>query len=542
MGLRAVVAGALLLLAGCVSPDSQVVPAVTPEVEAAPTPSPVTAPRTATVFGCPVQTLIPQASRETCGGRVISQLFSGLVELDPVSGQPELLVAEAITSEDAQQWTIRLADGWRFHDGEPVTATSFVNAWNLAANPDHGLRSRDLFADIAGFEAVASGERTNLSGLEVVDDLTMVVTLDRPFAPFLAKLSDAAFAPLPSIAYEDLDAFGRAPIGNGRFRLVSFDPEREIRLQRFDDWAGQHPAQLDEVSYLIYAGNAALETAYLDVRAGALDVLETIPATRRMRVDEDFGTRVLRAPTSSFAFLGMPVDDDGPLGSTDVRRALSLAIDRQQIIDDVLGGGMVAAASLIPPVLEAHRADACDVCRFDPDEARALLDAGGGWEGPMTVAYSTGGDAETWLEAIATYWREELGISDVRFEALELAAFVRRLEERTVEGPFSLRWSLSYLSPEYALSELYRSTGGANFFGYANPAFDVALDEANAADANDASLRYREAEDLVLADMPAIPLWYASTTAVYSDRVEGVVIDARGYLRVELLNVANGPR
>lgn len=492
----------------------------------------------ATVFGCPIHTLVPHDSRETCGGRIVGQLFSGLVELDADSGEPRLLVADEIVSDDAQTWRISLSEGWTFHDGESVTASSFVDAWTFAANPANGMRNRDFYADIVGYEALVSGESDHLSGLQILDDMSIEVTLQRPFAPFLAKLSDAAFLPLPSIAYEDLDAFARAPVGNGRFELVTFDPDREVRLRRFDEWAGKDPAHLRDVIYLIYAGNAAAETAYLDVRAGALDVLEAIPAEYRFRVDDDFGSRVLRSPTSSFAFLGLPLHSETPLQHVQVRQALSLAIDRQQIIDDVLGGGMQPAGSLIPPVLEAHRPDACASCTFDPQRARELLADAGGWEGPMTVYHTAGAGMDAWTEAIAAYWREELGIAEIGFETMDLAAYVRVLEEGEVAGPFSLRWSLSYLSPEYAMSELYRTTGGANFFGYVNAAFDDALDEANAADPRDASRQYQAAEDIVLADLPVIPLWYASTTTVHAERVTDVTIDARGYLRVERLRIA----
>ncbi|MEX0592753.1 MAG: ABC transporter substrate-binding protein, partial [Nitriliruptoraceae bacterium] len=433
----AAVAVVAMLAAGC-SPTStrQVVPpAAEPDgQESSEVPTDDVNGGTATVFGCPVQTLIPQHSRETCGGRIVAQVFSGLVELDAHSGQSELLVASSIETEDSQTWTITVSDGWTFHDGESVTGASFVDAWNFAADPANQMRNRDFFADIVGYDELAAGEATRLRGLEIIDPMTIEVTLIEPFAPFFAKLSDAAFLPLPSIAYEDLDAFSRAPVGNGRFELVSFDPDREAVLRRYNDWAGAEPAHLREATFLIYAGNAAVETAYLDVRAGALDVLESIPPGYRLNVDDDFGNRVVRSPTSSFAFLGLPLyapEFDDRLG---LRQALSLAIDRRQIIDDILGGGMQPATGLIPPVLDAHRPHACQVCDFDPGLARALLADAGGWDGPLTLHHSTGGGAEAWLEAIAAYWRQELDITDIRFESMELASYLRVLEEREIHG------------------------------------------------------------------------------------------------------------
>jgi oligopeptide transport system substrate-binding protein len=532
---RGVAALALAVaVASCSAPPPP--PPPTPEAPDAAPPEPVDD-GSFSVYGCTIASLIPQESRETCGGRVLAQIFSGLAELDPDTGEPRLVVAESITTDDAITWTIELHDGWTFHDGEAVTATSFVDAWNFAADPDNDLRNADFFADIVGFDAVRAGEADELAGLRALDELTIEVELAEPFVPFLAKLTDSAFYPLPTVAYEDLDAFDRHPVGNGRFELVRYDPDREVVLRRDDDWPGPDPALAREVVYLIYTGDTALDTAYVDVRVGALDVLDNVPESHLGDVDADFDGRVLHTPTSVLTMLGLPMYDPRFGEQQDLRQALSLAIDRERIVTDVFGGAATPATALVPPVLDAHQPGACRYCRHDPQLARVLFDQAGGWDGPLTVHYSSGGGGEKAIRHVIAQWQATLGISEVEVETLELAPYVRLLDRRDVAGPFRLAWSLSYLSPEYALAELYRSSGGANFFGYDNEAFDQALDAANASDPDEAIDRYREAEQLVLEDLPVIPLWFGRATTVHTPRVEGVTLDASMFVRVERIRV-----
>lgn len=494
-----------------------------------------------TVYGCPTRTLLPQDNRDLCGARIITQLFSGLVELDPASGTPRLLVASSIETDDAMHWTIELERGWSFHDGEAVTAQSFIDAWNFAAHPDNDLRNAEFFSDITGFDAVQAGQAATLAGLERIDKHTFAVHLDQPFAPFLSKLSDPAFFPLPSIAYEDLAIYGRQPIGNGRYELREYDPERHAILQRHEAWTGADPGMPERVTFLLYSGEAAVETAYQDVLAGALDVLDDVPPSRLDDVEDDFGPRVVRTPTSALTSLGFPLYNETFGSRPQLRRAFSLALDREAIVNEVFAGSQQPADALIPPVLDAHRSGACDACRFDPEEARTLLADAGGWQGPLVVHYNSGGGHDAWMRAIADQWRTTLGIDEVIYQAREFPAYINQLEDRAMHGPFRVAWALSYPSPEYALAEPFRQEGAANYTGYGNPSFDEALDRAVASTPDASVAAYQQAEDLVLDDLPVIPLWFSTSTSVHSSRVDDIVVDATSVLRVDRLRVTTTP-
>jgi oligopeptide transport system substrate-binding protein len=499
---------------------------------------PASAGGTFTAYGCEPQSLVPQDSREVCGGRVVLQVFSGLVETDEVSGEPELLVAESIETEDSIVWDIEIRDDFTFHDGTPVTVDSFVDAWNFGANPDNGQRAVGFYQEIEGFEALQEGEADTLSGVEITGDNTIQITLSDPFAPFLTKLSDSAFYPLPDVAYDDIDAFNQEPIGNGRYQMAGpWENDIQIPLARYEDWPGDDPGLADEITYTIYD---SVETAYLDVQAGSLDVLEQIPPERLAAAEGDFGDNVVQTDTSSFTYLGFPMYDPVFGENQELRYALSMAIDREAIISAIFNDAQTAATGVIPPVLDAYRGDACgELCEFDPERAQELFEEAGGYDGTMTVYFNSGAGHEEWVEAVTNQWREVLGIEEFEFESLEFAQYLDILADEGAVGPYRLGWALAYLSPEYAMADLYTTTGDSNYFGYGNSEFDDTLAEANASDPEDADAVYQQAEDILLEDLPLIPMWYGQSTSVHTDRVSNIVVDATTYLRVEKVEVTD---
>lgn len=381
----------------------------------------------AIVDACSVQAtnLLPGDTREVCGGRLINQLFSALVEVDAETNEPELQVASAIDTEDSQVWEVTLNDGWTFHDGSPVTASSFVDAWNYAANPDNALRGQGFYSDIEG-HADMGGDVTELAGLEVVDDLNFTITLTEPFSPFFTKLSDSAFFPMPDSFFENPEGFGDDPIGNGRFQIDTLGLEGDTVMTRYEDWAGEVPASLEQVTYRYYQDIA---TAYLDVQADALDVLANIPPEEIPQARELFGDRFSQTPTASFTYLGFPMYNETFGDNLELRQALSLAVNREEIIEVVLNDGAIPAAGVIPPVLSSYREDATDLTTFDPERAQELFEEAGGYDGTMTLYFNSGGGHEEWVEAVSNQWREVLGIEDIEFESLEFAPYLELLAE-----------------------------------------------------------------------------------------------------------------
>jgi oligopeptide transport system substrate-binding protein len=485
------------------------------------------------------QFLVPQNSTEVMGSQVLATLFTGLVEYDPETA--EILeaegMAESIESDDPQNWTITIKDDYTFHNGEPVTAQSFVDAWNFMADPDNAMQNV-TFMEIAGFEgleAVQEGEAEEVSGIEAVDDTTIEVTLDEPFSPFEQMIGYTGFYPLPEEAFDDIEAFEDAPIGNGPYQMEGeWERGQQIEVTRYEDYAGE-PGNADAVEFRIYEDN---NTAYTDMQAGNLDIMNQVPPEQIQSAEQEFPDGFEENETSSFTYVGFPLYQE-EFDDVNLRRAFSLAIDRESIIDAIFFGAQTPATAVIPPTLDAaYRDDACEYCEHDPDQAQELFEEAGGYEGTLTLYFNSGAGHEDWMEAVSNQLQETLDIEDVEFESLDFAEYLDLLDAEEVTGPFRLGWVLSYPSPQYAMQPLYSTDAASNNFGYSNEEFDQLLNEANQADDEDEAIElYQEAEDILLDDMPHIPMWYQVYNSVHSERVDNVTVDTRTFVRVKDVEV-----
>lgn len=487
------------------------------------------------VYICEPQHLIPTNTNETCGSEVLNAVFSGLVTYDPETADPQWgedaprAMAASIESDDQQTWTITLKEGWTFHNGDPVTAQSFVDSWNFGANSANAQGNSYFFENIEGYDALqaeeegAEPEATEMTGLTVVDDTTFEVTLAEPFSQFPLTVGYTAFYPMPSEAFEDPAAYEEAPIGNGPYQVSEdgWQHDEEIVVNRYADYAGE-PGSADSVEFRIYA---EISTAYNDLLAGSLDVMDTLPPEQVPQAEQQFGDRYIQATSSSYTHLTMPSYSE-ELTNDDIGRALSMAIDRQAITDTIRPGD-VPADGIVSPVVQGYREGSCgDGCEFDPDQAAELYEQAGGLTEPVTLWFNSGAGHEEWIEAVANQWRDNLGIQDIQFESLQFADYLDRLEAEEVDGPFRLGWVMDYPSIQNYLEPLHSSNGSANFDGYSNEEVDQLIDEANAAPSLDDALPlYHEAQDLIQADWHHIPMFFGRVDAAYSENVSGVIVD-----------------
>src|SRR5690606_24673233 len=201
-----------------------------------------------------------------------------------------------------------------------------------------------------------------------------------------------------------------------------------------------------------------------------LDVQSPVPPERLTSVEQDFGDNVVDSPSSTFTYIGLPLYQE-EFQDVDVRHGRSLAIDRQAIIDAIFNGARIPASRVIPPVLAQHRADACNYCHFDPEEAASLYEAAGG-PSELTIYFNSGAGHEEWTEAVANMWQQNLPIDNITFESLEFAQYLDLHEAEEITGPYRLGWVLSYPSPQYAMEPLYTTGVASNYAQYSNEEFD----------------------------------------------------------------------
>lgn len=273
----------------------------------------------------PQNGLFGPMANETCGSEAVNGLFQGLFSLDKDSG--ELVfdgVAESIeTTDDGSNWVITLNDGWTFHDGTPVNASSFINSWNWTALGTNGAQN-SYFLSILGIQGYGDmnppdededGEpdtepATELAGLSSPDDLTIEIALDSPFPQLPLVLLYNAFDPLPDVFFDDPEAFGEAPVGNGPFMMDpdvnggAWEHDVQIATVAYDGYGGDAP-QVEKLVYKIYSEDTV---AYNDLRSGALDVIDTIPTAELGNFKDEFDGRFIEEQTSSFNYLGFPID------------------------------------------------------------------------------------------------------------------------------------------------------------------------------------------------------------------------------------------
>jgi ABC-type oligopeptide transport system substrate-binding subunit len=488
--------------------------------------------------------LLPPTTNATNDMQVLFVLFTGLVEYDAQTAAPANAMAEAITTSDQQEWTIKIRPGWTFHNGEPVTARSFVDAWNFGAYAPNAAGNSSSFAKIEGYDDLQGDPAATppvpprakgMSGLRAVDDTTFTVRLVEPFSQFPITLGFQAFYPLPRVALENPETFEESPVGNGPFMMDGpWHHDESIQVKRYPGYKGPAPAA-DAIQFKIYVKK---ETAYRDFQAGALDVATELPSQEIPSARQTYGRRFVEQLSSGLNYLGFPLYQPA-FARKEIRQAISLAIDRQGIIDKIFDGQKDPARSIVFPALPGTRTDACKLCDLDVARARQLLAQGGGWSGgTLHIWFAIGRDHEQSMEAVANQLRQNLGIADVKFETPEFAVFFGAVKAHQVTGPFRLNWLMDYPSPQAYLQPLFASMSSSNRAGYANPRVDQLIAAGDRAPSIEAGLEsYQAAEDLILDDMPVIPLWFGKNQAVHSERTDGVVIDLLGRVRVQDVGV-----
>jgi len=485
------------------------------------------------------QHLLPSNTNESEGAAVLQAVYSTLITYDPETNEPVNLIAESIESEDQTTWTITLKEGWTFHNGEPVNAESFVRSWNYAAYGPNAQLNAHFFDRIQGYEEVAppdpDGEEgpqqapeptaETLSGLRVIDELTFEVTLSAPFASFPIMLGYTAFAPMAEECLADVEACERHPIGNGPFMFAEdseWIPETQARLElvRFEDYGGE-PAKLDRLIFQVYDD---IVTAYEDFEAGLVDVVRNVDPSLIEQARQDYPDTFINVPIATMGYLAFPTYDPR-YADPRLRHAISMAINRQEIIDAIWNGTYEPATSVASSLVAGHREDACgELCEYNPDEARRLLDEIGGFEGTMELWYNAGAGHDQWMEALGNQIREELGIEFELHGELQFAQFLDRREALEMTGPFRSGWIMDYPSLENFLRPLFGTGASTNDTGYSNPEVDALIDMGDQAATLEESIQYyQQAEDIILQDMPMIPLWNYAEALVYSPEFENVI-------------------
>ena len=486
-----------------------------------------------TAYGSePQNPLLPANTNETGGGRIMKLLFEGLISYD-AQGKPVNQVAASIDSTDAQNYTIKLAPGWKFTNGEAVNAKSFVDAWNFGALIDNAQLNAYFFEPIEGYADVhpdAEGAKSTaktMKGLAVVDDSTFTVKLKVPQASFPLRLGYTAFYPMPQSAYKDIKAQGENPVGNGSYMLDGkWNHNVNIKVKKNPDYKGTMVAKNAGVDVRVYTDPGA---GYVDLLANNLDVIDTIPANALASFESDLGDRAINQPAGVFQAFDFPLYQPEWKGDNakKVRQAISMAIDRKTITEKIFQGTRTPANDFSSPVVAGYDPSICgEICVFDAAKAKAKLAEAGGFTGKLEIAYNADGGHKSWVDAVCNSIKNTLAIDCSGKSYPDFKSLRDPITKGVMKSAFRAGWQMDYPALENFLAPLYAKGAGSNDSHYDNPAFDALLKKGDTAKTLEESIvNFQDAERLLVADMPSIPLWYPNTTGGYSEKVSNVKFD-----------------
>ncbi|CAM3537768.1 peptide ABC transporter substrate-binding protein [Isoptericola cucumis] len=476
--------------------------------------------------GEPQNPLIPTMTNETYGSKVISNIFAGLVYYD-AEGQVHNEMAESIESEDNQTWTITLKDGWTFTDGTPVTAQSYVDAWNYGAKLSNKQNLSYFFEPIEGFSYDKDSE---LTGLTVVSDTEFTVKLNQPESDFPMRLGYAAFMPLPESFFDDPKAAGETPVGNGPYKVETWEHNSLIELRPNEDYKGERTVQNGGVDLMAYTEE---DTAYNDLLGGSLDIVTNVPSSSFATFEDELGERAVNQPSAVIQVINVPeyVKEFQGEAGTLRREAISMAIDRDQITETIYNGSRTPATDFTSPVIDGWTEElpGNEVLKYDAAAAKKLWDEAEamdpvGADFTLQIASNADSDHQTWVDAVCNNVRSALEIGCEFDPYPTFDEFLDARDNDAISGIFRGGWQADYPAMSNFLGPIYGTGAGSNDMGYSNKEFDAKLKEGNGAETPEQAIEaYKEAQTILLEDMPGIPLWYQNVTAGYSEAVDNVV-------------------
>lgn len=451
--------------------------------------------------------LDPHRATDLVSAAIVTNVCDTLVRYRSDRSRPEAVLATTWATTDARRWTFTLRQGVRFHDGSPMDADAVVA--NLQS-----LRERRLFGGQA----------------ERVGPLVVALTLDRPNAALLATLSQPFFS---MQSPRELRAGSSRPVGTGPFRFASGRPG-EVRL----DADPGHWAGAPRLHHLVFRRLPDEDSLVRALLAGDVDVTSAVGQERVGRLHGHAGITLDSQIGLNIAFLSIN-NERAPFDDRRVRQAMARAVDREALVDGVLGGHGEPARNPLPPHLWGYAAGSRELVLDRPLARRLLAEAG--WANGFEATLLTVQGTRPYLPApirLAERLQAELAEVGVRTRLREVASWSAYVEQIT-QGDYDLAllgWQADTTDPNDFLSALLASEaiGATNRSRYRSQAMDGLLKQGRrASDPGERAAIYRRAQALFQKDMPWVPLYHVSVFTAYRRVVHGLSVGPTGVLRYE---------
>ena len=492
-----------------------------------PTPAPV-AEGGLNLYGIDPLTLDPAVAAEMTSHGYITQIFSGLVRLDDNLEPTSDIARKWEVSDDGKTYTFYLRQNARFHDGREVKAEDFKYSWERASDPaTRSQTAATYLGDIVGVEEMLADRAGEISGVRVIDDYTLEVTIDAPKSYFLSKMTYPTAFVVDRANVESGGEWWRKPNGTGAFVLKQWDESEQLTLENNELYYGER-AKLASIVYLLWGGVPMnmYETEEIDVTNVGLDYLDRVtdmagPFYQQLDVISEL----------SFFYIGFN-HTKPPFDDVDIRRAFSQAIDKDRLVSLVYRDMVQRADGILPPGMPGYNEHLAGL-DYDVNKARELIRASkyGGVSGlpPLTITtMGWGGLISSDLEAIIQEWRQNLGV-EVMVRQLEPQQFLYNLRAEKDEM-YSMGWVADYPHPQDFLDILFHSGVENNNGEYSNAEADALLDKAGVEMDNDLSLAlYQQAEQKLVDDVAVIPLFFGKNYILVKPYVKGYSLNPMGF-------------
>ena len=448
--------------------------------------------------------------------------FSGLVALDPQLNLTPDLAESWDVSVDSKMYTFHLRQNAKFHNGKPVTAQDVLYSLERSASPELASDTALTYlGDIVGIHEYAQGQADHIAGLTVVNDHTIQITIDEPKPYFLLKLTYPTAFVLDKENVESGDEWYRQPNGTGPYRLIEWTRfERMVYEANPDFYLGE--PSIPYIVINLYSGTSQqlYETGDIDI-AGVYSIERFTDSTEPLHNELRTGVSLC---TSYVVFDAT----QPPFDDVNVRKAFSMAFNRQQYIDVVWNSHALPAIGLYPPGLPGFNISLKGL-PYDPAQARELLKQSkyGGSEGLPPIVFTNAGTG-TYVSgdvaALAQMWKQNLGVT-ITVENLEPNYYYDQIYSGNHGQLFDGGWCADYPDPENFADVLFHTGSGQNNGGYSNPQLDSILEAARVEpDVTKRIAMYQQAEQMLVDDAAALFTVHHLSYELVKPYVKGYVL------------------
>ncbi|GLT14645.1 peptide ABC transporter substrate-binding protein [Vibrio algivorus] len=476
--------------------------------------------------GDEVPTLDPTMSSDTSSSRVISDMFEGLVTEDLHGNIIPALATRWDISEDGTQYTFHLRDA-KWSNGDPITADDFVFALQRIVNPKTGAPYSWYvsMANIVNADKITKGDATVDSlGVKAVDAKTLQVNLTKPVPHFIKMLAHESTFALPEKVVKKYQEAWTKPeniVVSGAYKLTDWVINEKLVLKRNAQYWNDKETVINQVTYLPISD---VNAEYNRFRTGEIDITNVVPLELYQTIKKDRPDELLTMPSLGtyyylFNMKKKPFDDER------VRKALAYSIDRDVVVERILGQGQLPAYTNTPPAVAGFEVPKLEWAEMSQQErnqkAKSLLEEAGFDEGnplKFELEYNTSESHKKLAIVMASMWKKNLG-AEVEIANQEWKTFLQTLSSKN----FSVAryaWIGDYNEASTFLS--YFDSSGLNYGGWSNADYDAVLKQASSAQSEkERNVLYQKAEQIFADEMPAIPVYFYTRSVLKNKKVGG---------------------